>query len=342
MGSSRPGVLVFGSINMDHLVRVRTLPAPGETVLSRGYQSTPGGKGRNQAVAVASVGGTVSIAGAVGDDPAGELLLADLDRSGVERSMVQIVADSPSGLALITVDAGGENTIVVHPGANSRANPVRREAVDPAVYRVMLCSLEVPLPSVKATLDVGRALGLITVVNAAPVDAAADETLEAVLLGADVVIVNRSEAVALAQRLPQGSAEQDRAQQGRAEQDRVGRPGPAEGPEIPAERVAEAVAFWLRGEDRKSARLPTLIMTLGGEGAAYVDAGGAHHVPAYQVKVASAVGAGDAFAGVLCHALACGRRIDESVELASAAAAAHVSGGLSSTSLAEIIRRPVA
>ena len=328
---------MFGSINMDHLVRVRTLPAPGETVLSRGYKSIPGGKGRNQAVAVASVGGTVSIAGAVGDDPAGEVLLADLDRSGVERSMVQIVAGSSSGLALITVDARGENTIVVHPGANSRANPVRREAVDPAVYRVMLCSLEVPLPSVKATLDLGRALGLITVVNAAPVDAAADDTLEAVLLGADVVIVNRSEAVALAQRLPQRGA-----QQGSAEQNWSGRPDTAEEHEIPAERLAEAVASWLRGEGRKPARLPTLIMTLGGEGAVYVDAGGAHHVPAYRVKVASAVGAGDAFAGVLSHALACGRRIDESAELASAAAAAHVSGGLSSTSLAEIIRRPVA
>ncbi len=337
MGSSQPGVLVFGSINMDHLVRVRTLPAPGETVLSQGYKSAPGGKGRNQAVAVASVGGTVSIAGAVGDDPAGGLLLADLDRSGVERSMVQIVAGSSSGLALITVDAGGENTIVVHPGANSRANPVRREAVDPAVYRVMLCSLEVPLPSVKATLDLGRALGLITVVNAAPVDAAADETLEAVLLGADVVIVNRSEAVALAQRLPQRGA-----RQGSAEQNWSGWPDTAEGHEIPDERLAETVASWLRGADSKSARLPTLIMTLGGEGAVYVDAGGAHHVPAYQVKVTSAVGAGDAFAGVLCHALACGRRIDESAELASAAAAAHVSGGLSSTSLAEMVRRPVA
>jgi len=321
---------VFGSLNVDHVVRVRTLPTPGETVISNDYESSPGGKGRNQAVAVASAGGRVSLAGAVGDDPAGDFLLADVARLGVERSMVQVVAETATGIALITVDADGENTIVVHPGANSRANPVPPEAVDPALCRVVLCSLEVPLSSVEATLEACRSQGLITVVNAAPLDVAADETLETVLLRADVVILNRSEAVALARRLAQRGVVKSLS----------GRLDPTEGPGVSVERLAKAVASWLREEGRSSGPLPKVIVTLGGDGAVYVDADGAHHVPARQVKVTSAVGAGDVFAGVLSYALACELLIAEAVDRAVAAAAAHVSGGLPSP-LRATSHRPV-
>jgi ribokinase len=336
MADQRPGVLVFGSLNVDHVLRVQRLPRSGETVLSRDYQCYPGGKGRNQAVAVAAAGGRVSIAGTVGDDGAGKLLLADVDRAGVERSMVQIVPETPTGVALITVDDDGENTIVVHPGANSCAKPVEAEALDQGAYRVVLCCLEVPLASVEATLGAARSEGLITVVNASPLDAAADETLEVVLLRADVVVVNRSEAVALAGRLSRR-----RFAQTNTAKKWSGGSNPTEEPEIPVERLAQDIGSWLVGDGPASRRLPKLIVTLGAEGVVYVDAEGVHSVPAYEVKVESTVGAGDAFAGVLCHALACEHQIEAAVKLAVAAGAAQVSVGLSPTSLAEIVRRPV-
>src|SRR6266508_3787030 len=112
-------VVVVGSANVDHVIRVRHLPRPGESVLADGYQRHLGGKGANQAVAAARVGADVAFIGAVGDDEAGTASLAALDAEGVDTSHVRCIPGAPTGVAFIAVDAGGENQITVAAGANA-------------------------------------------------------------------------------------------------------------------------------------------------------------------------------------------------------------------------------
>ena len=113
-------VCVVGSANLDLVANVESLPAPGETVLALGYGEHPGGKGLNQAVAAARLGARVAFAGCVGDDDAGERLRAVMTSEGIDTSAVAVLAGTPTGRALIDVDASAENSIVVVPGANAR------------------------------------------------------------------------------------------------------------------------------------------------------------------------------------------------------------------------------
>jgi ribokinase len=176
-------VVVVGSINVDVLVSSPRLPAAGETVLGTAVARLPGGKGANQAVALRRLGLDVSLVGAVGGDADGRLSLEAL--TGVDVSGVRTVG-TPTGLALITVDDAGENTIVVVPGANA-------EAVAPAALEAdaVVLQLELPLPVVVATAAGARGL---VVLNAAPA-----VRLPAALLGqVDVLVVNAGEARAVA------------------------------------------------------------------------------------------------------------------------------------------------
>ena len=113
-------VVVLGSINMDLVVRVRELPRPGETVLGDRLQTIQGGKGGNQAVAAARLGGSVRMIGRVGADSFGPSLVSGLGDDGIDTSGVVVDESEPSGAALIVVDASGENVIAVAPGANSK------------------------------------------------------------------------------------------------------------------------------------------------------------------------------------------------------------------------------
>ncbi len=174
-------VTVVGSINVDVVVRTAALPAPGETVLGSTVQRLPGGKGANQAVALARLGVPVSLVGAVGDDAEGRLSLGALD--GVDVTRVDQV-DAPTGLALITVDDTGENTIVVVPGANAHVVP-------PASADALVVQLELPLPTVAAAIS--AATGLV-VLNAAP----AMPLPAGLLRGVDVLVVNEHEALTVA------------------------------------------------------------------------------------------------------------------------------------------------
>ena len=176
-------VLVFGSINVDVVVHTPRLPAPGETLIGSTVDRLPGGKGANQAVALARLGAIVSIVGAVGDDPDGALSVAALQ--GVDVTAVRTV-DRPTGLALITVDRAGENTIVVVPGANELA--VAPAPGGPA--EALVVQLELPLAVVAAA--VAGACGLV-VLNAAP----AQPLPAALLAQVDVLVVNESEALVL-------------------------------------------------------------------------------------------------------------------------------------------------
>jgi ribokinase len=188
-----PAVAVVGSLNQDLVVRVPKLPGPGETVSGEDVFRNPGGKGANQAVAAARLGRRVAMVGCVGDDQDGRDLLAALAADGVDTGPVRVVADVPSGMAFITVDAGGENQIVVSPGANARLTPEDVTAAEAALAAaaVTLVQLEVPLAAVEAAT---RSAGGLLVLNPAPVRDLPGELLGAV----DVLVPNRVELAQLA------------------------------------------------------------------------------------------------------------------------------------------------
>ncbi len=186
-------VCVVGSVNMDLTFDVHRLPRPGETVLASSLTSAPGGKGGNQAVAAARAGAQVQFAGALGDDAAAERLRAHLSANNVGLDGT-IQVPGPSGTAIIVVDVGAENTIVVAPGANGQVD--LSEAAARAVIAdcdVLLTQLEIPVPAAVAAAREARSTGAVVMVNASP--AGQDPSALAALAAlADVVIANESEA----------------------------------------------------------------------------------------------------------------------------------------------------
>ncbi len=175
---------------MDTVLTVASLPKPGQTVLATSIRTTPGGKGGNQAVAAARAGAQVRFIGAVGDDEAGVCLRRHLGENGVGTAALITVA-GPSGTAVVTVNAAGENTIVVAPGANAdlRMEATRADVII-ADCQVLLLQLEIPPATAVAAATRARAAGAIVMVNASP--AGADLTALAKLT--DVVVVNEAEA----------------------------------------------------------------------------------------------------------------------------------------------------
>lgn len=188
---THPEIVVVGSLNLDIVVRVPHQPAPGETVLGGDSIWNPGGKGANQAVAAARLGRRVAMVGRIGEDEAGRVLLASLDREGVDHSRV-VAEDSPTGLALIAVDEQGENTIVVSPGANARVSVSDVTAAEDALSKaaVTLMQLEVPTEAVAAA---ARAAQGTVVLNPAPARVLPDELVR----GVDVMVPNRIELAML-------------------------------------------------------------------------------------------------------------------------------------------------
>ena len=187
---------VVGAVNVDHSVRVRVLPAPGETVADGAYRTAGGGKGANQAVAAARAGARVVLTGAVGDDPAGVAALDQLRAEGVDVSTCTVVPGEPTGVALIVVDDAGENAIAVAPGANAQlsARDVHR-ALDALAEPPAVCllSLEIPSGAALAAAQAAARIGAALVLNPSPADAVADELLDC----GPIVTPNRGEATAL-------------------------------------------------------------------------------------------------------------------------------------------------
>lgn len=190
-----PAIAVVGSVNLDLVASCPRLPRAGETVSAQSFNRYPGGKGANQALAARRCGADVTLIGAVGNDPEAQAALALLSSDGVDLTHVS-VTEAPTGLALIAVDAEGENQIVVIPGANHAITP---ENVDTAGYEAVLCQLEIPLEAVTAAAR--TATGLFCV-NAAP----AHDLPEEVLARSDVIIVNETERDALGDSLSDISA----------------------------------------------------------------------------------------------------------------------------------------
>jgi ribokinase len=187
-------VVVLGSANVDLVVTTDRLPGRGETIAGGTFRQVPGGKGANQAIAAARAGGTVRFAGAVGDDDLGRQILAALATAGVDTAAVGR-ADVPTGTAHITVAAGGDNTIVVVPGANGTLTdllPAHAYAI--ATADTLLLQLELPLPVVQAAATHAHALGVRTILTPAPARPLPDDLLAAV----DLLVPNEHEATIIA------------------------------------------------------------------------------------------------------------------------------------------------
>lgn len=284
---------MLGSANLDVALRVPQLPRAGETVLAAPRVTGPGGKGLNQAVAAARAGVGTRFVGAVGTDPEGAQLLEVLAAEGIE-ALVQTMPGR-TGLAVVMVDASGENVIVVDAGANSELvglGPSGLAAVTAA--NVLLMQLEIPLPTVADAAGVARTAGTTVVLNAAP-----QAPLDARLCDSiDLLVVNEGEARAIA---TDGSS---------------GRPGDRPG------STADAVD---RDVDRLLERVPAVLVTLGPRGALYRDRAGArHYEPGRRVTVVDTTAAGDTFAGYLAAALAEGMTVPAALARANAAAALAV------------------
>mgnify|MGYP006300617795 CR=1 FL=1 len=202
-GSARDGtgsVLVVGSVNVDLVTRVSRFPQPGETLLGSDYETHHGGKGANQAVAAARMGARVSMLGRVGRDAFGARLRDALATEGIDVRRLEDV-EGPSGAAFITVDATGQNTIVVAPGANARLAPddLPEEAFREA--DVVVLQHEIAPATVARAIEMGRRSGATVLVNAAPARAGALRDLS----GCDLLIVNETEGATLLDEGPTGA-----------------------------------------------------------------------------------------------------------------------------------------
>lgn len=275
-------VCVVGSINVDLVVRTPRLPSPGETILGGPFDRFPGGKGANQAVAAARCGSIVEMVGALGEDDYGRALRAMLNGERIGHAGVRTVADVATGVALITVEDGGENMIVVASGANATVDAEAVEACTPVIQvaDAVLMQLEVPVEGVLAAAKIAAGYKTRVVLNAAPARALPDELVDLV----DVLIVNRVESAQCAG--------------GRA----------SDAPEALAQSLVR------QGVDM-------VVVTLGAEGAVILEGETLHVIPAFRVNSIDAVGAGDAFAGAFVAALAEGQDTESAGHFAAAAGA---------------------
>ena len=257
---------VVGSINADLTVNVGRHPTPGETLMGSGGGITAGGKGANQAVAAAKLGTSVVLVGAVGADANAEPAIALLRDAGVDLAHVEDV-DDVTGLAVITVAAGGENTVLVVPGANALvgAELVQRHAAAIEAAELVLLQGEIPADGFARAVEL--ACGRV-VVNLAPV---VDVPREA-LLRADPLMANEHEAGLILQQLGLDGAGT---------------------PEELARRLLDA-------------GFASVVLTLGSAGALVAAEGELTHIESPNVDAVDTVGAGDAFAGAFCHRLLAG------------------------------------
>jgi ribokinase len=188
-GTVGPRILVVGSVNIDLVLRVDRHPEPGETVAGTSLDRLPGGKGGNQAAALARLGSDVALHGCVGADTDGRWSRDELAAAGVDVTALRATGAAPTGTAVVVVDAAGANRIVVVPGANAAVEPPD----DPTGFDLLLTQLEVPLAVVEAAVSRASRVGVRVVLNAAPATPLPDGLLAAV----DVLVLNETEARAI-------------------------------------------------------------------------------------------------------------------------------------------------
>lgn len=189
-------IVVVGSLNMDLVIRAPRHPEPGETILGSDFKTFPGGKGANQAVAAARLGGSVKMIGQVGEDSFGDSLFEEVTAEGIETKYILRDPREATGVALITVDEAGQNTIVVASGANARLTPVDISNADEAFEdaAVLLLQLESPLAAVTRAIELAKRHGVKVVLNPAPAQMLSTKLLTQV----DYLIPNQTELAFLA------------------------------------------------------------------------------------------------------------------------------------------------
>jgi ribokinase len=279
--NGQPKIVVVGSINMDLVAQANHLPQPGETVIGRHYQYCPGGKGANQAVAAARLGAEVTLIGQVGEDEAGTQLLAGLESDQINTHAVARTSFHHSGLAVVTVDPKGENTIVVIPGANQEVDQVyvHKASQSFAGADVVLLQLEIPMSGVIEAARQGHQAGAKVMLNPSPFQSLPPELLADV----DILVLNQLESQKITGYSEPGASANALLKQG-------------------FETVVITVGAngaWVADQTIEHPM----------------------HVPGIQVKAVDSTGAGDAFTGALAVALAERQEISAALKFANKAGA---------------------
>jgi ribokinase len=278
-------ILVIGSLNTDLVVRAPRFPLPGETIQGGDFATFPGGKGANQAVAAARLGAEVAMIGRVGNDAFGSMLIENLRQNHVDASRVLPDETTATGTAIIIVDANGQNSIVLSPGANSKLTPAHIEPASIPPAKLLLLQFEIPLETVLHAARLAKEKGLRVLLNPAP----ARPMPEGLLGLSDLLLPNETE-LALLTGEPVGDL-----------------------------GSVEAAA---RSLIRRGAR--NVIVTLGENGALLVNEGRARHIPSFKVAAVDTTAAGDAFIGGLAVGLLNGQTLEDAVQYGCACGALAV------------------
>ena len=290
-------VVVFGSINLDLVVEVAHLPAKGETVIGDRFFSSAGGKGANQAVAIAKLGIPVSLVGQVGDDTFGQTLINSLQSSGVNTDGININSHTYSGIASIVVDRYGANTIACAGGANNLVREAEIEQFKKLLpqAKIVLLELGIPLATVLTAAREAKAHDCLLILDPAPVTANLPEELYSLV---DIITPNEIEASQLV------------------------------GFTVDGVTTARQAASSLHQMGIKN-----VIITLGSQGSLYSNELESYWFKPIDVPVVDTVAAGDAFNGALAVGLASGKKIKEAVQWATVGAALSVTKNGAQSSL---------
>ncbi|MBS1604668.1 MAG: ribokinase [Bacteroidetes bacterium] len=284
---TRKKILVIGSSNTDMVVTADKLPSAGQTLLGNGFFMNAGGKGANQAVAAARLGAAVSMVFRIGNDVFGQKAVETLAKEGIDTRHVFTDDQLPSGVALITVDARGENQIVVAPGANGNLLPADLQQIEQTILSadVILMQLEIPMQTVVAAADMAYRMGKQIILNPAPALPIPADLLRRI----SVLTPNESEA-----SLISGVSITD-----------------GESARAAAKKIA-------------ASGVPHVIVTRGSQGALILSNNRFEEVAAPSVDVVDTTAAGDVFNGALAVALAEGSDLLASARWGVAAAALSV------------------
>ena len=277
-------IVVIGSTNIDMVVNTERIPSPGETVLGGRFLMGSGGKGANQAVAIARLGGTVSLISKVGKDIFGQEAVQSIMSEGIEVECLLTDPDAATGVALITVDSQGENTIVVASGANAKltAEDIKQCLGKFSDAAALLIQLEIPVETVEFAIRYAGEQGIKVILNPAPACALSASCLKLI----DIITPNRIEAEALT------------------------------GIKIIDERTARVAAEILREKGVRH-----VVITLGERGAIAIYDGRLYVAPGVKVKSVDSTAAGDAFNAALALAMVEEREFSAALEFACKAGA---------------------